>query len=216
VESNLYVAKRLLDPYDLSLETTSNGFEAIEEVKRGKIYDIIFMDHMMPGMDGIETTKIIRDLGYKHPIVALTANAIAGQAEIFLKNGFDGFIFKPIDTRQLNAELNRFIRDKRIAPVPTKTVSTVNTKLLAIFAQDAKRCLPIFEKMLENATDATDEDWELFTINAHGMKSALANIGETELSEIALALEKTSNVRDKNTIGVLTQELVNSLKKILA
>jgi CheY-like chemotaxis protein len=103
VESNLYVAKRLLDPYDLSLETASNAFKAIEEIKHGKVYDIIFMYHMMPGMDGIEATKIIRGLGYKHPIVALTANAIAGQAEIFLKNGFDGFIFKPIDTRQLNA-----------------------------------------------------------------------------------------------------------------
>jgi HPt (histidine-containing phosphotransfer) domain-containing protein len=99
--------------------------------------------------------------------------------------------------------------------VPAKAISEVNTKLFAIFVQDAKRCLPIFEKMLENVTDATDEDWELFTINAHGMKSALANIGETELSEIALALEKTSNTRDKNAIGVLTQELVNSLKKII-
>jgi CheY-like chemotaxis protein len=179
------------------------------------------MDHMMPGMDGIETTKIIRDLGYKHPIVALTANAIAGQKEMFLKNGFDGFVFKPIDTRQLNTELNKFIRDKYIVPVPTpvlapvQTVPAANTKLLAIFAEDAKRCLPIFEKMLENLTDATDEDWELLTINAHGMKSALANIGEAELSEIALALEKASNARDNGAIGVLTQGLVNSLKKII-
>jgi len=70
------------------------------------------MDHMMPNMDGIEATKRIRELGYTKPIVALTANAVSGQAEIFLDNGFDAFISKPIDTRQLNATLNKFVRDR--------------------------------------------------------------------------------------------------------
>jgi CheY-like chemotaxis protein len=63
-------------------------------------------------MDGIEATKIIRDLGYKHPIIALTANALVGQARIFLENGFSGFLAKPIDTRQLNLTLNKFVRDR--------------------------------------------------------------------------------------------------------
>jgi len=67
----------------------------------------------MPGMDGIKTTKYLRDLGYTSPVVALTANAVAGQAEIFLQNGFDDFISKPIDIRQLNVVLNKFVRDKQ-------------------------------------------------------------------------------------------------------
>jgi CheY-like chemotaxis protein len=71
------------------------------------------MDHMMPDMDGIEATDGIRKLGYKEPIIALTANAVAGQSEIFLQNGFDDFISKPIDVRQLNSVLNKYIRDKQ-------------------------------------------------------------------------------------------------------
>ena len=112
MEPNLYVASGLLAPYGLSIDTTTNGLEAIEKIKSGRVFDIIFMDHFMPGMDGIETTKKIRDLGYTKPIVALTANALTGQADIFLANGFDGFIPKPIDIRQLNSTLNKLIRDK--------------------------------------------------------------------------------------------------------
>jgi len=63
-------------------------------------------------MDGMETTRRIRDLGYKQPIFALTANAVVGQQDIFLKSGFDGYISKPIDVRQLNDSLNKYIRDK--------------------------------------------------------------------------------------------------------
>jgi len=112
LESNLYVAKSFLEPYKLSIETATSGFEVIEKIKRGKTYDIIFMDHMMPKMDGIETVKIIRSMGYKQPIVALTANAVVGQAEIFLENGFNAFISKPINIEQLDAELNKFILKK--------------------------------------------------------------------------------------------------------
>jgi len=113
VETNLYVAKGLLAPYELSMETANSGFEAIDKIKSGKVYDIIFMDHMMPKMDGIEATNILRKMGYNGTVIALTANALVGQAEMFLKNGFDGFISKPIDIRQLNAALNKMIRDKQ-------------------------------------------------------------------------------------------------------
>jgi signal transduction histidine kinase/CheY-like chemotaxis protein len=113
VETNLYVAKGLLSPYELSIETANSGFDAIDKIKSGVVYDIIFMDHMMPKMDGIEATKILREMGYNGNIVALTANAIVGQAEMFMKNGFDDFISKPIDIRQLNAVLNKMIRDKQ-------------------------------------------------------------------------------------------------------
>ena len=112
-KSNLDVAKLLLKPYGLQIDTADSGFEAIDLVTGGKTYDIIFMDHMMPEMDGIETTLKLRRLGYNQPVFALTANAIAGQQEVFLANGFDGYITKPIDIRQLNDSLNKFIRDKK-------------------------------------------------------------------------------------------------------
>jgi CheY-like chemotaxis protein len=112
VLSNLYVANGLMDPYGLSIETVRSGFEAIDKIEDGGVYDIVFMDHMMPGMDGIETTQKIRELGYKRPIIALTANAVVGQSDVFLKNGFDGFISKPIDVRQLDAALKKFVHDE--------------------------------------------------------------------------------------------------------
>jgi CheY-like chemotaxis protein len=102
-----------MTPYKLNLDSVNSGFTAIEKIKDGNEYDIVFMDHMMPNMDGVETVKIIRGLGYGHPIVALTANAVSGQTEMFLANGFDEFISKPIDIRELNSSLNRLIRDKQ-------------------------------------------------------------------------------------------------------
>jgi len=113
VEANIYVAKGLLSPYRLKFSSANSGAAAIEKIKNGNVYDIIFMDHMMPEMDGIEAVKHIRGFGYKAPIIALTANAVSGQSEIFLQNGFDDFISKPIDIRQLNMVLNKFVRDKQ-------------------------------------------------------------------------------------------------------
>ena len=112
VEINIYVVMGLLVPYELQVDDASNGLEAIEKIKSGNEYDIIFMDHMMPEMDGIEATKVIRDMGYTKPIVALTANAVTGQVEVFLNNGFDDFISKPIDVRSMDLILNKLIRDK--------------------------------------------------------------------------------------------------------
>jgi len=120
MEPNIYVIRGLLALYGLSIDAALSGMQAIDKIVNGQTYDIIFMDHYMPDMDGIETTKRIRELGYKKPIIALTANALVGQAEIFLTNGFDGFLSKPIDTRQINSMLNRLIRDK----YPSETIET--------------------------------------------------------------------------------------------
>jgi len=113
VETNIYVARGLMNFYNLQIDSVNGGYAAINKLKEGNVYDIIFMDHMMPDLNGIETTKIIRGLGYTEPIVALTANALIGKAEEFLKNGFDGFLSKPIQTIHLNSVLNKFIRDKQ-------------------------------------------------------------------------------------------------------
>ncbi|MDR2552653.1 MAG: response regulator [Treponema sp.] len=113
LETNLYVASGLMSPYGLSIETAGSGSAALEKVLAGKTWDIIFMDHLMPGLDGVETTEKIRELGYTGTIIALTANAISGQAEQFLQRGFDDFISKPIDTRQLDSALRKWVKARR-------------------------------------------------------------------------------------------------------
>jgi len=182
VETNLYVAKGLLSPYELSMETANSGFEAIDKVKDGRVYDIIFMDHMMPKMDGIEATKILREMGYEGTVIALTANAIVGQAEMFMNNGFDGFISKPIDVRQLNATLNKMIRDKqpfevidaaRRQKAARKTAQEMPqpAALLAreIFVRDAERAAATLEIICKNEAlkpEQTGQDRDIAMIIA--------------------------------------------------
>jgi CheY-like chemotaxis protein len=119
IRTNLKVAQGLLLPYKMQVSLCKSGIQALEEI-RSKDYDLVFMDHKMPGMDGIETTQRIRELGiddpyYKNvPIVALTANAVLGTREMFLENSFDDFLSKPIDTVALNGLLEKWIpREKQ-------------------------------------------------------------------------------------------------------
>ena len=228
-ESNLYVAKCLLQPYKLSIDTAESGAEAIEKIKSGKVYDIIFMDQMMPKMDGVETVKIMRNSGYSAPVIALTANAIMGQAEILLNSGFDDFIPKPINICQLNSILNKFIRDKQSEEVITKArqkynISNINSNeidfkanpdLLFAFVRDAKKKLPIMDSVLKNINTATDEDLRLFTINVHAIKSALANIGEKELSNVARKLEAAGREGNRAVISADTGLFIENLIKII-
>jgi PAS domain S-box-containing protein len=119
VITNLDVAKGLMLPYGLTIDCVQSGREAIEKIREGAVkYDAIFMDHMMPGMDGIEATRIIRnEIGTEYaktvPIIALTANALAGNEELFIASGFNAFIAKPIDIMRLDVLLNQWVRDKQ-------------------------------------------------------------------------------------------------------
>jgi PAS domain S-box-containing protein len=210
VETNLYVARGLLAPYGLSIETAKSGFEMIEKIKNGATFDIIFLDHFMPKMDGIEAVKIIREMGYTYPVIALTANAVVGQEEVFLKNGFDGFISKPIDIRQINAALNKLIRDKYPAEVieaarqqataiKENTVKNMDPssdpKLRAIFARDAESALSRIKSIISNSFSESD-DIQQYVIDVHSMKSALNNMGEKQLAAVALKLEMAGRSKD--------------------
>ena len=230
VESNLYVAKGLLQPYKLSIDTAYGGTEAIEKIKSGKVYDIIFMDHMMPKMDGIETVKIMRESGYTSPIIALTANAIGGQVEIFLKSGFDDFISKPIDIHQLDSVLNKFIRDKQSPEVigevrrqyAVSKISTahnasfkMSSTMQLAFARDARNKLLVLEAISKNINAATDNDLQLFTINAGAIKNVLVNVGEKTLSEAAYELEKAGRDGNRVVIATDTQIFLNNIREII-
>jgi PAS domain S-box-containing protein len=207
METNLYVAKGFLLPYELKVETALSGIEAIKRIERGDEYDIVFMDHMMPVMDGIETVKQIRGKGYGKPIIALTANAVAGQADMFMANGFDGFISKPIDIRELNAALNKYVRDRQPPEVVeaaraaygdgvvADTVPQVDPELARIFTNDAEKAMGIIQGY-ESGGAYEGGDLQMYIINVHALKSALANIGETKLSGMAKELEQAG--REKN------------------
>ncbi len=116
-EMNLKVAKGLLIPYKVKTVTASSGKDALELIKRQK-FDMIYMDHMMPDMDGIETVSHIRksDDEYNRniPIVALTANAVSGVKEMFLKAGFQDFVSKPIENAALKRSLKKWLPKEKI------------------------------------------------------------------------------------------------------
>jgi len=229
VETNLYVAKGLMIPYGLKIEVATSGFEAIKKIKEGAVYDVVFMDHMMPKMDGIEATKQLRNMGYIKPIVALTANALTGHAEMFLNNGFDDFISKPIDIHQLNRTLNRLVRDKQPSEVIEAAIKEkaeldkkrtspgfqqADTQLVKIFARDAEKAADAIKKSIHKNLN-NEKDIQMFIINVHAMKSALANIGEKELSAEANRLEQAGRGKDINVILSEINEFLDKLNKVV-
>jgi PAS domain S-box-containing protein len=119
LEINLDVMRGLLMPYGLTVDTALSGREAVERIKEHAVhYDLVFMDHMMPEMDGVEAVRIIRneiggDYARTLPVIVLTASAVAGIREVLLQSGFDDYVSKPIDIKQLDMVLNQWVRDRR-------------------------------------------------------------------------------------------------------
>jgi len=228
VESNIYVAKEFLKQYKIDAETAESGTQAVDKIKDGNVYDIIFMDHMMPEMDGVEATAIIRSMGYKNPIVALSANARIDSVQFFMDNGFSGFLAKPIDLVRLNSYLMRFIRDKQPqnitetaktsaqAPVysPVPSSSELPKRLVDSFLRDAVKSSDVLESLF---TEQSFDEAALksFTIRVHAMKSALLNIGMAELSKAAEALETASRSADTGLILEKTPEFLDSLRDVI-
>jgi len=232
IETNLYVAIGLMKLYQLKIDTAMSGQEAINLVKEGKVYDAIFMDHMMPEMDGIETTKLIREWeaeqNYstsfakgetRNTIVALTANAVSGQSDMFLNNGFDDFISKPIDIRQLDAILNKYVRDKQppeVIEALRNKKSKTDTLLLESFIRDARKTIQWLDEQQQNNADFNNENiLKKYTIMVHGMKSSLWNIGESALSDMAYKLEMSAKEKNIDIITASTNEFKNSLLSLL-
>jgi signal transduction histidine kinase/DNA-binding response OmpR family regulator len=200
VEANLYVARGLLNFYDLKIETCDSGRAAIEKIEQGNVYDVIFMDHMMPGLNGTETLHIIRSMGYTGSIVVLTANALIGQSDQFILDGFDGFISKPIQTKHLNTILTRHIRNKQPAHVlaAAKRTSTEGRteKDINDFQNDAalqEKLRKDFAESQKNTisgiNDALQANPDQARLLAHTLKSLAGLIHETDLMQTAEKVE---------------------------
>jgi len=131
--TNLKVVKGLLAPYGMQISLCKSGPMAIEAIKTNR-YDMVFMDHLMPGMDGVETTEQIRRFGVEDeyfaqvPIVVLTANAVTGMRDFFLENGFTDFMSKPVDTIRLNSVLEKWIPKEKQLKLTTEEGKNGNGK----------------------------------------------------------------------------------------
>ena len=128
---NLKVAERLLRKYNFNVDTAESGKDCIYKFKYGNHYDIIFLDHMMPEMDGIETVRILKRLDDYEipPIVALTANAMNGMEEKYLTEGFDCYLPMPINTQELDRIIHRFFEDKTVTSVSDRVKKHVGNAI---------------------------------------------------------------------------------------
>jgi len=245
VTTNLRVAQGLMSPYKMKVDLCKSGQEAIQAVTDIR-YDLVFMDHKMPNMDGAEATALIREKGsedpyYKNlPIIALTANAVSGAKEIFLKSGFNDYLSKPIDTTKLNAVLEKWIpkgkqkhslagEDVTIAETSDEVsekieIEGVNVEKGLFFsggtAKSFLETLAIYHKdgleKIREINDSMDKgDIGLYTIHVHALKSASANIGAEALAEAAAVLEQAGERKDKEYIELHTPALLASLDALL-
>jgi signal transduction histidine kinase/FixJ family two-component response regulator/HPt (histidine-containing phosphotransfer) domain-containing protein len=222
IPTNLKVAEGLLSPYKVKVDGCLSGAEAVELVKHIK-YDIVFMDHMMPDMDGIEATMYIReweagqgrDRSEQIPIIALTANAVSGAREMFIEKGFNDFIAKPIDISKLDDVLNRWIPKEKRERGEKQTLMEGSPVSLFIEGLDIAKgiamtggteagyrsVLTIFRKDAEQRLKFLHEEQGAgslpdFIINVHALKSASASIGASVISAQAAGLEKAGKEGD--------------------
>lgn len=237
---NRKVARGFLKSYDFDLDEAESGPEAIELVRKNR-YDIIFMDHMMPMMDGIEAAEIIRrdcgENGTAPAIIALTANAMEGMREKFLSKGFQDFIAKPLDRRALGQLLARWVPEERRrskdgggeeAAVGTVDLSAFQIEgidtaaaaryytgdeagfadLLELYYMDGQRKAALLRQL-------SDTDISSYCVEVHGLKSASANIGAMEVSEMARAQENAANQGDRAFIAQQFPALLEAYEALL-
>lgn len=228
-EVNRKVARIFLQSYGLEIAEAGSGAEAIELVRK-KRYDIIFMDHMMTGMDGIETVQIIRkecgENGSLPVIIALTANAMEGVRECFLANGFQDFLTKPLERRTLHEMLMKWIpKEKRTAsqvwihswqPDDNRNKEFQNILIEGIDTDEVVRrysgsvdeyeellslyCLDGKRKLTVLRELWEKRDYKTYGIEVHALKSASANVGAMKLSSSAREQEKAVKRGDETFV----------------
>jgi PAS domain S-box-containing protein len=245
VVTNLDVARGLMMPYGLTIHCTTSGRQAIEIVREEKNrYDVIFMDHMMPEMDGLETVRTIRgeiDSEYARtvPIIALTANALTGNAEMFLKNGFQAFLSKPIDVMKLDSLLNQFVNKKRIYSEPLSPSGSAPKDLADLdrlgfgiqgvdFSEVIKRyggvdrylevvrsytlhTPPLLEKLRGVQIASLQE----YSITIHGVKGASYGIGANQAAAMAEELESAAKNGDIEKVIALNELFIQKIDALV-
>ena len=229
---NVTVVKGLLNPLQMKLDTALSGKEAVLKVT-DKRYDIIFMDHMMPEMDGVETTRVIRRLlgdNGQVPIIALTANAVEGTAEMFISEGMNDFVTKPIEMRVIVSKLRKWLPKEKIEKKKNKNAALARntqkaegaTTNIAIDGLDVQKAMEflgneeLFWSVLKEYYRVIDkkcaliqeyekdEKWREYTIEVHALKSASRQIGALDLAQTAEQMEAAGNAENAALIHKVT------------
>ena len=223
---NLFITEELMRRYGLRTDTAASGYEALEKVSDGNVYDIIFMDYMMPEMDGVETLKKLRQQGYKHPIVALTANAVAGMKEFYLESGFNDFLPKPFEKAKLESVLKEFIGDKKeqssslisalgkVDGIDVASALGSYGGLEDVYIDTVRITARMLPERIERIDRLKSDDIESFTIEVHGLKSVLTNLGANTLSISAAQLERAAMDLDESYINEKSPEFLTELEKL--
>ena len=244
IQTNLLIVRGLLLPYKLQVDICKSGKEAIDAVQNTR-YDLVLMDHRMPEMDGVEAVRHIRatdgsDVDYYRnvPIIALTANAVTGMREMFLENGFDDFLSKPIDTVKLNTMLERWIphskkkassrMENTAVAVDTETnivIDGINTgRGIALTGGTTENYLEVLAAFYEDGLERLEQiedcvrsgDLPLYTTYIHALKSATANIGAVVLSETARELEEAGSRGDTEYINRQGGQFLSDFELLLS
>ena len=227
MQTNLDVAVGFLRAYKMQIDCIDNGRDAVERIREGTpVYNAIFMDHMMPGMDGIEAAEAIRALGTQYakniPIIALTANAIHGSEQMFYEHGFQAFISKPIDVVEMDSVIKKWVRDASREDVPVMdtpengepgeiNIPGINTKKgLSLCAGAANIYISLLRSYSVNTPGILDklgtvsaETLPDYVITVHGLKGTSAGICAEAVQKAALELETMSRAGDLQ--GVLAK-----------
>lgn len=234
---NLKVASGLLKLYGIDAELAESGEECLNAVKK-QTYDIIFMDQMMPGMDGVETLSRLREIkkGNKStPVIALTANALVGVKEEMLEEGFDDFLGKPMDLTELENVLIRFLKELQeerpeagreetgFAAETAGRYESLIRKGIDVQAGielcgGEESYLEVLKAFVTNAPVQQRSlsqslklgDYRRYTVSAHALKSAAASIGALKLSEISRMHEEAGN---KENIAYINEDFVNLIEE---
>lgn len=219
---NLKVVKGLLEPYQMQVFTALSGRECLKLLETER-YDVIFMDHMMPELDGIDTLRLIRQMPGDYyqtvPVIALTANAVSGVREMFFREGFQDYVSKPIELLKLEKALKHLLPQSYIQKATAALQRKSETAGLSLADVDIARglqsCggnranyLELLKVVCEDGVRkcallrqyAANKDYEAYTIEAHALKSVAASIGAMSLSELAKAHEFAGHNKDYDLI----------------
>ena len=235
---NLMVAEKVLSPYNFSITKIDNGKDCVNNIKEGNEYDIIFLDHMMPDMDGIEVLHILHKLEDYNipPVVALTANAITGTREMYLKEGFDEYLPKPININDLDKLIKKYF-DNKTNKVTKKKVQktdlpTDKKNILIEAGIDVDGALSfvgnmnnyddmlrefyneIDDKLKQLQQAKNDNDMKNYAILVHGLKSECRFLGINNFADQAYEQEKASKEGNSEFINEHYMELLISKKKV--
>ena len=228
---NLNVIKSLLKATKMFVTTASSGPDCLEKMKSTK-FNVVLLDHMMPGMDGIETVAHIRETDPDIPVYALTANATAGE-EFYKSKGFTGYLSKPIDSAALEKAIMKHLPEQiMFKPEQTDMVADIdsippelnwiydvkeinvdegikNSGGISQFIFSLKMFLDTIDGNAKVISDAYEaEDIRLYTIKVHALKSSLRIIGAQEMSKLAESLEEAGNKNNKEFIDMYTDDLL--------